>query len=245
MITELSQDELVELGSGLRASYLTEQAGYTFGLAAEDGTAIADLLPEGFLKEASDARDAVQAALQDRRLMDDDSRSAGEANRKAYKDAKVWRRKVLHRCTSAKRAGKAIPDGLLHAGRVANGPLLLQQITEMTKQLEAALPLLDGKGKDALLAEGKALCAAMSSTDASQELKRLKSLPDSVRIFRAQKGLLYIALKRINDAGAELHAASAISAARYSLSILHRRAPKRKDEPAAATQTQTQQEAQM
>jgi hypothetical protein len=37
MITEVSQDELVVLGSRNRADYLVEQAGYTLGLAALDG----------------------------------------------------------------------------------------------------------------------------------------------------------------------------------------------------------------
>ena len=231
MITEISQDELVELGSGLRAAYLTEQAGYTLGLAAADGQGLADILPDGFIKEVKDALASVQAAMQDRQLMEDDSSGAGDARRDSYKAAKVWRRKVLHRCTSAKRAGKAIPAPLLHCSRVQAGPPLLQQITEMTKEFEAVLPLLDGKGKEAILAEGKALCDAMSSAGANHEIKRLKELPNAVRAFRAQKGLLYTGLKRIHDAGGELHADNATAAAQYNLGILHRHGGKRNSKP--------------
>jgi hypothetical protein len=99
--------------------------------------------------------------------------------------------------------------------------------------LWAALPLLGGKGKDELLAEGKSLIAAMGGAVANHEVKRLKDLPDAVKAFRAQKGLLYIGLKRINDAGGELHSGDARAAAQYNLTILHRHAPKKKDDPNA------------
>ncbi|MGA9751095.1 MAG: hypothetical protein WBS54_04865 [Acidobacteriota bacterium] len=227
MITELSQDELVEMGSGLRAAYLSEQAGYTLELAAGEGQALADLLPEGFLKEVAAAQDSVASALQDRVLMEDDSGSAGEAHRKAYRDAKIWRRKIIARATSAERAGRSIPDILLHVHGVKNGPPLLQQISEMTKVFEANMALLDGKGKEELLAQGRALCDAMAGAGANHEVKRLKELPDAVRAFRLQKGLLYVGLKRIHDAGRELHAGDSAASGRYNLAILHRHAAKR------------------
>ena len=69
MITTLSENELVELGSRLRAAYLVEQAGYTLGIAAQEGQPLADLLPQGFLAEVGAARDSVQLAIQDKTVV--------------------------------------------------------------------------------------------------------------------------------------------------------------------------------
>ena len=239
MITGLSQDALVEMGAGLRAGYLSEQAGYTMGLAAADGQPLADLLPEGFLKEVAAEQAAVTAALQDRLLMEDEADGAGNAHREAYRAAKVWRRKVIARATSAMRAGKPMPDALLHATRAQAGPPLHQQVIAMTREFEANMALMDGNGREALLAEGKALCDAMGAAEANHEVKRLKALPESVRAFRMQKGLLYTGLKRIHDAATELHASDAAAAARYNLGILHRHAPKRNNGGAPAAPAET------
>jgi len=113
MITELGRDELISLGARNRADYLVEQAGYTLGLAAADGTAITELLTEGYLKEVAAAQAAVNAARQDRALMAAEAKDSTTAQNRAAKDAKVWRRKVARRAQRARRMGKMMPDGLL------------------------------------------------------------------------------------------------------------------------------------
>ncbi len=222
MITELSREELVVIGSRNRADYLVEQAGYTLGLAALDGKPLSDLLPEGYIGEVGAARDAVNAARQDKALMAAESRDATREQNAAFKRAKVWRRKVAKRASNAANMGKAMPDGLTRISRARTGPALAAQVTEMVKLLEANLPLLHGAGLDKLLAEGKELESAISSKDAAQEVKRLRELPSAVQEFYIQKALLYIGLKVINGGGHELYAADATQAAKYNFSILHR-----------------------
>lgn len=65
-VTELSRDELGRLGYGLRGSYLVQQAGYTRGIAAEDGQSLLDMLPAGYLDETAAAQAIVEKAQGDR-----------------------------------------------------------------------------------------------------------------------------------------------------------------------------------
>jgi hypothetical protein len=46
------RNEVIELGQRFRADYLAEQAGYTLGIAAPEGEALSDLLPDEFLNES-------------------------------------------------------------------------------------------------------------------------------------------------------------------------------------------------
>jgi hypothetical protein len=222
MITEISREELIAIGRPQRADYLCEQAGYTLGLAALDGKAIEEILPDGFIAEVGAALSKVNAARQDKALMVSESSEAGKGAAKAVRAAKVWRRKVAQRALAASRIGKAIPDGLTRISQARTQPEIASQLVEMTKLFEASLPLLHGKGLDALLQQGKDLAQALQASDATQEVKRLKELPDSVKEFWAQKGTLYIGLKVINDAGHELWADSPGASSKYNLSILHR-----------------------
>ena len=73
MITNVSKEKLVEVGSRFRAMYLVEQAGYTLGIAAKDGQALYDLLPEGFPKEMDGIVGEVKAAMQDKELMKEEA----------------------------------------------------------------------------------------------------------------------------------------------------------------------------
>ena len=93
----------------------------------------------------------------------------------------------------------------------------------MTKLFEANISKMPGKDAQKLLDEGKAIATALKTADAQQEVKRFNELPASVQEFLAKKGTLYTALKVINDAGHELFADNSTQAARYNLSILHRR----------------------
>ena len=226
MITEMPRDELIATGRPLRAEYLVEQAGYTLGVAALDGKGLEAELPEGYLGEVREVLAAVEASRQDKALMAAESGEATKGQNRALKAAKVWRRKVSKRASGASRMGKPLPEGLLRISQARTQPELAAQVVEMTGLLEANLGFLHGQGLEALLQEGKDLGRALQATDAAQEVKRLKELPDSVKEFWAQKGRLYIGLKVIHDAGQGLHADSAPLSSRYNLSILHRHAGK-------------------
>jgi hypothetical protein len=222
MITELSREKLVELGSRNRADYLVQQAGYTLGLAALDGKALSELLPDGFTDEVNAALSKVNAARQDKALMAEESKEATRGQNEAFKKAKVWRRRVAKRAGNAVAMGKVMPSGLTHISQARTVPALQAQVTEMAKLLEANLSLLHGAGLDKLLEEGKALGEALRAKDAAQEVKRLKELPESVKEFYAQKAILYTGLKIINNAGHELYADAPAQAAKYNMAILNR-----------------------
>lgn len=76
MITTLSEDDLVALGSRQRATYLGLQAGYTLGIAAADGAALADILPDGYLAETATLKNEVEAAFKDKALADAEAKDA-------------------------------------------------------------------------------------------------------------------------------------------------------------------------
>jgi hypothetical protein len=62
-----------------------------------------------------------------------------------------------------------------------------------------------------------------SRSENEQALAHAANLPAAFTAFAIKKGLLYIALKVINEAGRELHANDPQAAARYNLSILYHR----------------------
>jgi|GEM_PF-770787 len=223
MITELAKQELGEMGRRARAAYLVEQAGYTLGVAALDGAALEEMLPEGFLKEVATARDAVHAAIQDKKLMSEEAKDATKAQSAAFGNAKAWRRKVVGLAKAASRQGKHVPEGLLEITSVSRGPNLTKQVVEMTKLLESSLSCFSPKVQDPLLSEGKALIQTLTDADATQEVKRFSELPTAVQKFFVDKGTLYQGLKIINDTGHSLHAGDARAAAQYNLTILHRK----------------------
>lgn len=234
MITEVSRDKLVEVGSRFRANYLLDQAGYTLGLAALDGAPLYELLPDGFKGEVEAAVGKVDAARKDKALMKAESMEATEVQNESFKQAKVWRRKVAKRAKNAAEMGKSMPDGLLKISHARTVPALQGQIAEMVKLLEANLGNLHGANLDKLLEEGKKLEGDLRMKDVTQEVKRLKELPDSVREFYCQKGILYTGLKMVNNAGHELWSADATLAAKYHMDILNRHGGNKKaDAPPA------------
>jgi hypothetical protein len=228
MVTELPKEILQEAGGRLRAKNLIEQAGYTLGLAALDGTPLEDLLDDGYLPASRTVLGALEVALKDRAVSDQESKDAGGFEKDAVARSKTWRRKLASRARRASRLGRKMPEALVTIGRVGSGTAALQkQILEMTELASKVATLLPGKGVEALIAEGTALAASLGEANAAQSVAHGKALPEAVASFYQEKGRLYYALKAINDAGHELHAADPAAAAKYNLSILHRKAAKR------------------
>jgi len=206
MFSNISREKLVEMGSRFRGSYLLEQAGYTLGIAARDGKAIEDLLPENFLNEVQDLVEKVRCAMQDKEVMKEEAKEATQKQNCALEKAKVWRRKVVRRALRASRLGEEIPEELLSIGRTNRIPEIQGQIEVMMRLLEENISKMHGKGIDVLLKEGKEILNDFRSADVEQEVKRLRSLPDSVQDFYEKKGLLYLGIKVINDTGHEFFA---------------------------------------
>ena len=230
MITEISREKLIEVGSRFRADYLVDQAGYTLGIAALDGKALEGLLPGGFMDDVRAALENVGSARKDKALMKAESEEATQVQNESFKQAKIWRRKVAKRAKNAAEMGKSIPDGLIKISHARTVPALQGQIAEMVKLFEANIPNLHGQGLDKLLEEGKRLETGLREKDTAQEVKRFKSLPDSVAEFYYQKGLLYTGLKIIDNGGHELHSDEAGAAAKYNLDILNRHRGRKAEE---------------
>lgn len=226
MITSLPSDQLEKQGRSLRAAYLVQQAGYTLGIAAHDGSALTALLPKGYIAEVSTARDELDVASRDKVNIASESKTSTHDQDAAARLLKIWRRKVAKRAQRAVRMGNKLPAELTHIGRTTTVPGLLDNAKSALALLTAAAPILDqvGPKTKALITEGEQLCDSLTAADAEQEQLTGAELPATVRAFRAKKGELYTGLKVIHDAGHELHAHDAQAAAKYNLSILHRHA---------------------
>jgi len=227
MITVLERDELARIGSSHRAEALIAQAGYTLGIATEDGQELADLLDDGLLAEVREAMGEVDEKSKDRANAGEDAKQATRAQTSALREAKVWRRKVAARGRRARRQGHTVADVLTQIGRATIVTDVVKQLGDMAGALEKSLEAMGGQSAKALLDEGVKLREQLKNVDAEQERKRLSDLPDAVRDFCAAKGRLLVGLKVVNDAGHELHADDPAAASRYNLRILHRRAPTR------------------
>jgi len=221
VITTLSREKLAEFGIRYRADYLVEQAGYTLGIAAQDGPKLAELLPERYLDGVKAALDRVNASMGDKALIRSEAKQATVEQNKAVAEAKVWRRKVMNRCRMAGRMGRDMPVELVLISEARTIPAIAGQLDNMVKLLEASQGSLPGSAA-VLIQQGQGISKALREADARQEVKRLKELPDTVQAFYINKGMLYIGLKVLNDAGRELHADAPVAAAKYNLSILHR-----------------------
>ena len=231
MITKLTDQEVITLGRRFRAGFLIEQGNLTVAMAKQEGQALLDLVPQGYLDEVDALIKQVAAAGQDKALVADEAKESTNVHHAATRDAHVWERKVARCANRGKHLGEPIPDALTATPRAANGPGLLTQVSEKLTLLQAHKDALPGNGVDALIQEGTAIALALQTGDTQRDLKHRTELPANVVEFRRQKGLLYVALKVINEAGQELHAADPVAASRYNLSILHRRGPRRAGEP--------------
>lgn len=213
------------------------QAGYTLGIAAADGAALAALLPAGFLEEVGRVRDEVDKARLGATGAAIEAKQATSTQNNHLRGIKVWQRKVSRRAKRAVHAGLSVPAELAIIGSNQAVPATLEQATKLVHLLAQNAATLATVGPDVqpLIDEGRELCRFLDQADSAQEQTRAAQLPAAVAAFYAKKGELYTALKIINDAGHELHADDAAAAARYNLSILHRRPTK----PAATAPTPT------
>ncbi|MBI4727587.1 hypothetical protein HY768_10300 [candidate division TA06 bacterium] len=234
MITAISKPELIAIGSRYRADYLAEQAGYTMGIADAEGAALTVLLPKGYLPEVKAAGEQVTNAMKDKALLQAETKDATRSQNDALRRAKIWRRKASRRALRARRMGEKIPDGLIRISQARNVPAIAGQLEAMTKLLESVLKKMPGTDTAKLLAEGKAIATVLKTADAEQEVKRLQALPNAVKEFYRLKGILYVGLKVINDAGLELYADDPAKAGKFNLSILYRKAAARKPKAEAA-----------
>lgn len=217
--------KLVALGQRFRTPYLIQQAGYTLALAGAEGPPLLALLPVGYLEKVEKLRQRVLEALEDRAVGAVEAKQATSTTQQQMHATTVWARKVGKRCQSAVRLGIGVPGELTRESSPSTVPGMLEQmsrtlalLTEQAAAIDTVLP-----ATQPLIDEGRKLCLGLQAADSVQEHARGSDLPGVVADFLATKGELYNALKVINNAGQELYAHDLPKAARFNMSILHRR----------------------
>jgi hypothetical protein len=225
MSTKLDTAKLVALGQRFRTPYLLQQTGYTLGLAMAEGPPLLALLPGGYLEMVVQLRDDVQKALEDRAVRATDAKQATSTEQQQMHAATVWVRRVGKRCQSAQHLGLGIPTELTRQSSSTTVPGMLDQMSKTLALLGEQAAAMDTvlPATQPLIDDGRKLLQALQQADSAQEQARSADLPSAVRDFLAKKGELYNALKVINNAGQEMYAHDLTRAARFNMSILHRR----------------------
>jgi len=222
MLTQLDDMTLVRYGTRYRTRYLLEQARYTLKLAGGEKPPLD--LPGDYLSRIERVVAQVEASRNDREVAALESKLATSRQDQFVADGKVWRRTMATRAQRAARLGATIPKELLVIGRADTVPKLLESMSTMLRFAKEVAPVLSSAGDiKPLIEEGQHIYDALAEADAEQENKRFNELPVKARELFRSKGELYIALKVVNDAGKERYMRDPQMAARYNLSILHRR----------------------
>ncbi len=232
MFTKMKRDDVIALGARHRGSYLLEQFGYTIGIARLDGEALVNVMPKGYLDSVTEYADRVREAMKNKTLAAAESKGSTHDVNNAMLEAKAWRKAAVSRGKIALRAGFDVPVELTRLDRLFGVPAVVKSMHDMLKLIEANLEAFESGNLDDFLDEGKAIAGQLAQFDSEQEVRRLRSLPQTVKDFYYEKGLLYIGIKGINDWGRVLHKRDSSKANTYNLSILNRRAGKRKSNEA-------------
>jgi hypothetical protein len=214
-------------GLRFRGAYLVQQAGYTLGLAALVGKALADKVPPNFLEHAAVLRDEVDKAMHDKTVRTAEARQATSTQNQLQRDGKIWVRAAGKRCQSGMQLGVDLPPELGKLSSPATVPGLLEQMSKTLSLLSKHAADMERVGLpvQSNLEEGRKIFQALQEADSTQERARSADLPAAITSFNAKKGELYSALKVINNAGHELYAGNPAEAGKFNLTILHRHAP--------------------
>jgi hypothetical protein len=231
MFTTQSRDVLIDLGARFSWSLLDVQAGYTLPLAR--GDAAVAKKAGAVLDEVEAARASVRAAMGDREVAAADGVSATGAVAGVLRDAKVWLRTLKSNAGMAAIAGASFPADLARMGVDGKGAAeVLDVLGARVALARAHQAALAAYGVDqAFLEAGDEVVTRLQGVVGAQNQKRHDALPDKVREFYAEKGLLYLGLKMINEAGHAVYAGDLPKAARYNLGLLYAKRAKAGGQP--------------
>jgi predicted esterase YcpF (UPF0227 family) len=129
-----------------------------------------------------------------------------------------------------------VPDILTVMSKAKTVPEVIAQMEAMVKMLAARKDNLVCAELGDYIAEGESIVRTLKTADANQEVTHSKHLTDAVAEFYYQKGMLFQALKAVNEAGHELHYKHPVDSAKYNMSILYRHVGRKKhakEDPAA------------
>ena len=132
MATQSDTARDVATGMRFRGKYLVQQAGYTIGLGALAGTALAGKMPPNFLERTAVLRSEVEKSLEDKTVRTAESRQATDAQNQCRHDAKIRIRQAGRRCLSAMQLGVDLPPEL---GTLSSPPTVPGMLDQMSKTL--------------------------------------------------------------------------------------------------------------
>jgi hypothetical protein len=150
--------------------------------------------------------------------------------------SKEWRRKVTAMGKKSAKLEGDVPDILTVMTKAKTVPEVIAQVEAMLKMLPARRNELVCEELDDYISEGESIVDGLKTADANQEVTHSKHLSDTVAEFYYQKGMLFFALKAVNEAGHELHYKSPVDSSKYNMSILYRHVGRKTKSQAAEPQ---------
>lgn len=223
VISDRPDVEIIRDGRRLPAGPLGAQAGATLKLAAGSKAGIEEILGAGFLDAAAALKVQVDAARNDHTLAADDSKEKTLDQGTAARAATLWRRKALKLGAIFKRRGVKEAGAL---ARITSSDKSLNGLRDEVKEKIVLLEKHSGRAPNPAYArklaeEGALVVKTLEAADASQEVD-IKKLPQATRDAYKAMGLLYCALKQINEAGQSVYVHDGKVAAQYNLELLYR-----------------------
>lgn len=223
VVTRYPLDTVIRTGSHLRAGPLSLQAGYTLKLAAGEREKLVKRIGQPTLDGAVVLQRAVDPLAGDRTVAAAEAKGKTQSQGTAVHEAILWRREAIKLGGMLKRRG--VP-GAENLARITSPD---RTLAKLAVELNEKIALVGQVAKDApnpdyppeLAQRGRTALANLQERDAAQELD-IANLPPKTREEYLVKGLLYLVLKQINDAGQGLHVGNPAEAARYNLGILYR-----------------------
>ena len=128
MDTQSDTAKYADIGLRFRGAYLVQQAGYTLGIAALEGTALAGKLPPNFLDRTAALRTDVEKAMEDKTVRTSEARQATSTQNQQHYAAKIWVRRIGKRCQSAMQLGAPLAPELEKVRSPATVPGMLDQV---------------------------------------------------------------------------------------------------------------------
>lgn len=224
-ITETDRDEVIRLGSRLHSADLDSQARVTLALAETDKEALEEILGPKLIPAAVLAHEKVGKVANDRTLAGDEKKSKTLAQSKQVRQTVQWRRKVIKLGSILARRGvkEAANLSRITSPDKSFGNLKIEVDDKVTLLAKHASRAPNPAYARSLAERGQAISKLLTAKDVAQELD-IKNLPKKTREAYLYKGLLYLAVKQLNDAADGL---DDDGVSRYNMGIYHRRSARR------------------
>lgn len=228
----LERKDYVRIGVRFNGARLSEQAGYSLGLARDEAQILAllGITPERTTQWEA-FRTQVETGSRDRGISRDEAVALTGVQNAHARNGKMYIRRVLQIAGNAFAEEPGTFDEFTKIPRPQQSlPKLLEAVNRLAELSTKYASQLSAWGGANLAAEGRGLLDQIKTVDAEQE-RKITSLPTQTEDYYVAKGRLFLAIKQINRAGKTAHIADKVAADRYNLDILYRHTG-RKPQPA-------------